>query len=225
MRTLLFDRPRRARTQYHSFGDAPESIESAVLRVFFVRKSLSARLQRWLDRKFFREAYNSEVVLSELSEQARRFTEKGPLIETVSRRIADVLHVEQIAVWLRGSASFQLQSAMGLDIMGPVLLSETSATVPFAASGLHPILAPAKVVVLPLRRPAEYRCVLMARVCEVCGRGPQFGNRISHAHNVTKRRWNLNLQSVHALVNGAGKRIRVCTSCIRSGKVQKAPLA
>jgi len=40
----------------------------------------------------------------------------------------------------------------------------------------------------------------MAKVCEVCGRGPQFGNRISHAHNVTKRRWNLNLQSVHALV-------------------------
>jgi len=35
----------------------------------------------------------------------------------------------------------------------------------------------------------------MARVCEVCGRGPQFGNKISHANNVTKRRWNLNLQS------------------------------
>jgi large subunit ribosomal protein L28 len=62
----------------------------------------------------------------------------------------------------------------------------------------------------------------MSRVCEVCGRGPQFGNRISHAHNVTKRRWNLNLQRVHALVNGAPKRIRVCTSCIKSGKVQNA---
>jgi large subunit ribosomal protein L28 len=62
----------------------------------------------------------------------------------------------------------------------------------------------------------------MAKVCEVCGRGPQFGNRISHAHNVTKRRWNLNLQSVRAVVKGAAKRIRVCTSCIRSGKVQKA---
>jgi large subunit ribosomal protein L28 len=62
----------------------------------------------------------------------------------------------------------------------------------------------------------------MARVCDVCGRGPQFGHRISHAHNVTKRRWNLNLQSVRAVVNGATKRLRVCTSCIRSGKVQKA---
>ncbi len=61
----------------------------------------------------------------------------------------------------------------------------------------------------------------MAKECEICGRGPQFGNRISHAHNVTKRRWNLNLQSVRAIVKGSHKRIQVCTSCIRNGKVQK----
>ena len=61
----------------------------------------------------------------------------------------------------------------------------------------------------------------MAKNCELCGRGPQFGNRVSHAHNVTKRRWNVNLQSVRALVNGGSKRLKVCTSCIRNGKVQK----
>ena len=61
----------------------------------------------------------------------------------------------------------------------------------------------------------------MAKACELCGRGPQFGNRISHAHNVTKRRWNVNLQSVRAVVNGGSRRLRVCTSCIRNGKVQK----
>jgi large subunit ribosomal protein L28 len=62
----------------------------------------------------------------------------------------------------------------------------------------------------------------MSKVCDICGRGPQFGNKISHAHNVTKRRWDLNLQRVHAVVQGAAKRIRVCTSCIRNGKVEKA---
>jgi large subunit ribosomal protein L28 len=62
----------------------------------------------------------------------------------------------------------------------------------------------------------------MAKVCEVCMRGPRFGNRVSHAHNLTKRRWNINLQTVHAMVAGAPKRIRVCTSCIKNGKVQKA---
>ncbi|HEY1758606.1 MAG TPA: 50S ribosomal protein L28 [Bryobacteraceae bacterium] len=62
----------------------------------------------------------------------------------------------------------------------------------------------------------------MAKVCDVCGRGPQFGNKISHAHNVTKRRWNINLQKVHAVVAGAPKRIRACTACIKNGKIQKA---
>ena len=62
----------------------------------------------------------------------------------------------------------------------------------------------------------------MARVCELCGKGPQFGNNISHAHNVTKRRWNVNLRQVRAMVNGASKRIRVCASCLKSGKVIKA---
>jgi large subunit ribosomal protein L28 len=62
----------------------------------------------------------------------------------------------------------------------------------------------------------------MAQVCDICGKGPQFGNNISHAHNVTRRRWNPNLQRVHALVNGASKRVRVCTTCLKSGKVAKA---
>ena len=63
---------------------------------------------------------------------------------------------------------------------------------------------------------------LMAQVCDICGKGPQFGNNISHAHNVTRRRWSVNLQAVKALVNGNPKRLRVCTSCIKSGKIAKA---
>src|SRR5262245_18050975 len=62
----------------------------------------------------------------------------------------------------------------------------------------------------------------MAQVCDICGKGPQFGNNISHAHNVTKRRWNVNLRPVRAKIGSATKRIRVCTSCLRSGKVVKA---
>ena len=62
----------------------------------------------------------------------------------------------------------------------------------------------------------------MARVCDICGKGPQFGNNISHAHNVSKRRWNVNLRPVKAMVGGVSKRIRACTSCIRAGKVTKA---
>jgi large subunit ribosomal protein L28 len=63
---------------------------------------------------------------------------------------------------------------------------------------------------------------IMAQVCEVCGKGPQFGNNISHAHNVTRRRWNVNLRPVRAKVPGGSRRMRVCASCLRSGKVTKA---
>ena len=62
----------------------------------------------------------------------------------------------------------------------------------------------------------------MAHVCDICGKGPQSGNNISHAHNVTKRRWSVNLRPVSAKVAGTNRRIRVCTSCLRSGKAMKA---
>ena len=62
----------------------------------------------------------------------------------------------------------------------------------------------------------------MAKTCELCGRGPQFGHKVSHAHNVTNRRWNINLKEVRAVVGGGTRRVKVCTSCIKSGKVIKA---
>lgn len=62
----------------------------------------------------------------------------------------------------------------------------------------------------------------MAKVCDICGKGPATGNNVSHAHNKSRRRWLPNLQNVRALIDGVAKRIKVCTSCIRSGKVQKA---
>lgn len=62
----------------------------------------------------------------------------------------------------------------------------------------------------------------MAMSCEICGKKPVVGRRVSHAHNVTARRFEPNLQNVRALVNGATRRMRVCTRCIRSQKVVKA---
>ncbi len=62
----------------------------------------------------------------------------------------------------------------------------------------------------------------MAKKCEICGKGPTTGNYVSHAHNLTKRRWMPNLQTVRVTMDGKTKRIKVCTRCMRSGKVQKA---
>jgi large subunit ribosomal protein L28 len=62
----------------------------------------------------------------------------------------------------------------------------------------------------------------MAFVCEICNKRHQTGHNVSHANNKTKRVFNPNLQTVKALINGAPRRIRVCTRCLRSGFVQKA---
>ena len=62
----------------------------------------------------------------------------------------------------------------------------------------------------------------MSKRCEVCGKGPQFGNRVSHANNRTRRRFDPNLQAIRALISGRVKRIRVCTRCLKAGKVVKA---
>jgi len=61
----------------------------------------------------------------------------------------------------------------------------------------------------------------MSRACDICGKSVQHGQNVSHAHNVTKRRWEVNLQTVRAVVAGKPRRLRVCTRCIRSGAVQK----
>jgi large subunit ribosomal protein L28 len=62
----------------------------------------------------------------------------------------------------------------------------------------------------------------MAKRCEICGKGPRVGRNVSHAHNVTPRRFEPNLQTVRVVVNGGTKRIRVCTRCLRSQRVTKA---
>lgn len=62
----------------------------------------------------------------------------------------------------------------------------------------------------------------MSRICEICGKGPSFGNNVSHAHNKTSKVWRPNLQKIKAVRNGTVRSIKVCTRCIRSGHVQKA---
>ncbi|HYC57331.1 MAG TPA: 50S ribosomal protein L28 [Candidatus Binatia bacterium] len=62
----------------------------------------------------------------------------------------------------------------------------------------------------------------MARTCDICSKRRGIGNNVSHANNKTKRAWLPNLQKVHAMVDGASKKLTVCTRCIRSGKVTKA---
>ena len=65
----------------------------------------------------------------------------------------------------------------------------------------------------------------MAKICAICGKTPQTGNTRSHANNKSRRRFLPNLQSVRAVVDGKNLRVRVCSACIRAGKVTKVSAA
>ena len=62
----------------------------------------------------------------------------------------------------------------------------------------------------------------MANFCYICDKGPATGNRVSNANNRRKRRFMPNLQRVKILENGRSVRVRVCTRCLKAGKVKKA---
>lgn len=106
--------------------------------VVALRVGLRRRAQQWLDRRFFREAYDAEVVLNELSDEVRRFTETAPLLETVARRVAETLHVERIAVLLRGSEVFHLAQAIGMEMDGALTLGAQASLVRYLSSTNEP---------------------------------------------------------------------------------------
>lgn len=62
----------------------------------------------------------------------------------------------------------------------------------------------------------------MARRCEICGKGRMVGHNVSHSNIKTKKVFNPNLQKVKVRINGETKHIRVCTKCLKKGKIQKA---
>ncbi len=71
-------------------------------------------------------------------------------------------------------------------------------------------------------KPRLLQELTVAANCDVCGKGPGFGHSISHSHRRTKRRWNPNIQRVRTLIGGTPKRLNVCTSCLKAGKVKRA---
>ena len=58
--------------------------------------------------------------------------------------------------------------------------------------------------------------------CAICSKAAHFGNAVSHSHRVSNRMWKANVKSVKVNVNGAAKKMYVCTSCLKSGFVERA---
>jgi len=61
----------------------------------------------------------------------------------------------------------------------------------------------------------------VASNCDICGKGPSFGNNVSHSNRRTRRRWNPNIQRVRTFIGATPKRQNVCSSCLKAGKVTR----
>ena len=59
-------------------------------------------------------------------------------------------------------------------------------------------------------------------ICSVCGKGKVSGNQVSHSNRHSRRTWSANLRNVRAIIDGTPKRVKVCTRCLRSGKIERA---
>lgn len=85
---------------------------------------VAKRLRVWIDRKFFREAYNAELILAELSEDVRTMVETKPLLETVSNKISESMHVPQVALLLKNGDAFQPAYVLGYENQPSAALKE-----------------------------------------------------------------------------------------------------
>lgn len=99
----------------------------------------AGRLRNWIDRRFFREAYDAEQVLSELSDQVRSMVEPKSLLRTVVTRISETLHVPQMAVLLDQGSPYRPVYALGYETLQDLELPSTSATVKLLQSQKEPL--------------------------------------------------------------------------------------
>ncbi len=75
------------------------------------------------------------------------------------------------------------------------------------------------------------------QVCAICGKRPFIGSTVTHRGmlkkhggvgrrtvRVNRRRFLPNLQRAKVILNGTVRQLRVCTACLKAGRVPKAPL-
>ena len=103
-----------------------------------------------------------------------------------------------------------------------MLWAPGSATLMRLSIGARPNCCDATARLDPTKDVTKNKECTVAATCDVCGKGPGFGHNISQSHRRTKRRWNPNIQRVRAVVGSTPKRLNVCTSCIKAGKVTRA---
>ncbi len=115
------------------------AVLAAGLWGIFLLNGATQRLAVWVDRRFFRDAYNAEQILSDLAEEVRTIVETQPLLEIVTQRIADSLHVRRIAVLLDRSGPYLTAHTFGYSTLPEMAFARDAATVQLLKTEKQPL--------------------------------------------------------------------------------------
>ncbi|HEY6391876.1 MAG TPA: SpoIIE family protein phosphatase [Bryobacteraceae bacterium] len=115
-----------------------QAISLGFLGIMIVRRG-SEKFRGWLDRRFFREAYNAEQILNELSNQVRTMVETGPLLETVAQQISGSLHVPRIAMLVRNDGHYGPAYALGFSAPPETVFAQNGGTVEHIRRSREPL--------------------------------------------------------------------------------------
>lgn len=111
-------------------SDAHKLIIISLLFVaIFSLQKIAIKVRAWTDRRFFRDAYNSEQILSSLSDEVRSIVETRPLLERVTAKTAESLHVPRVAVFLPEGGFYRPAYALGYDAIPQAEFSDSAATI------------------------------------------------------------------------------------------------
>jgi phosphoserine phosphatase RsbU/P len=108
--------------------------------LFIAIRRILEQVRKWIDRRFFREAYNTEQILQELSDKVRTIVETQPLLATVSEKIAESLHVPHVAVLIDGGGPYRPAYAFGYGSVPQVSFPEDAATARYLLQEKEPAL-------------------------------------------------------------------------------------
>jgi sigma-B regulation protein RsbU (phosphoserine phosphatase) len=111
-----------------SYGATVLLMGAGVSAIFLLNGAMH-RLGGLVDRRFFRETYHADQILGELAEKVRTMVETKPLLETVTHRISEALHVLPVAVLLNGDGPYQPAYVLGVDTIPDLVFPKNAGIV------------------------------------------------------------------------------------------------
>ena len=116
------------------------SVVFGMVVVVAIGGKFADRLRRWVDRRFFREAYEADAILSDLAAKVRTIIQTGPLLETVATRLSESLHVPRIAILLNEGGVFRPAYALGFGQVPSVAIPVEGVTVKRLGGQQHAVV-------------------------------------------------------------------------------------